>query len=206
MEKIKVDVLREHGKLMQEENKKVTIGDMEIEVRQYLPVLDKAGFAMRVYNAGLSDEDLKEDKHIIDSALVEVFYANELLRKYTNLTLPKDQLEAYDLIMSSGVYDLIVQEINERELIELRQVVTAYLDKKIEQYTQEYNTGRMLQVIMGGLVQAIPSADEMKSIFSSLEQSGGAPLDYSELKEVVEKATKPKAKTIKMDIGADLTK
>lgn len=205
MEKIKVDVLREHGKLMKKENKIVEIGDMKVDVKQYLPVLDKAAFAMRVYNAGLSDEDLKENKHIIDSALVEVFYANELIRRYTNLTLPKDQLEAYDLIISSGIYDLIVKEIDEKELVELRNTVMAYINKKVDQDMQEYNTGRVLQAIIGGLASAIPTADEMKNIFSALSEGQGAPLDYTQLKEVVEKATESPSVDKSVKIGRDIS-
>lgn len=93
--------------------KVVTFNDIEIEVKQYLPINEKLQLISNVINAA-SDENnfsnpIKED----------LFGTLEIIYAYTNLGFTEKQKEdpakLYDDMISSGFADVIIKEIPSEE-------------------------------------------------------------------------------------------
>ena len=91
----------------------VTFNDIEIEVKQYLPINEKLQLISNVINAA-SDENnfsnpIKED----------LFGTLEIIYAYTNLGFTEkqkeDPIKLYDDMISSGFADAIIKEIPSEE-------------------------------------------------------------------------------------------
>ena len=93
--------------------KVVTFNDIEVEVKQYLPINEKLQLISNVINAA-SDENnfsnpIKED----------LFGTLEIIYAYTNLGFTEkqkeDPIKLYDDMISSGFADAIIKEIPSEE-------------------------------------------------------------------------------------------
>lgn len=108
-----------------DEIKTVKIGDIEIEVKQYLPVNDKLALISNVINAS-------HDTNYPNPIKVEVNGSLEMIYAYTNITFTEKQKEdpakLYDILDSSGLIDAIISAIPEEEYDFLIQGI----DKSIE--------------------------------------------------------------------------
>ena len=93
--------------------KVVTFNDIEIEVKQYLPINEKLQLISNVINAAADENNfsnpIKED----------LFGTLEIIYAYTNLGFTEKQKEdpakLYDDMISSGFADAIIKEIQSEE-------------------------------------------------------------------------------------------
>lgn len=102
-----------------EEVKIIAINDVEIEVRQYLPIQEKLALIGKVIE--LAHE---QDYNYANPVKEDVFLALEMVFAYTNLSFTDKQKEdlpkLYDTILSSGILDEILKAIPMKELGYLR--------------------------------------------------------------------------------------
>lgn len=103
------------------EIKTIVWNEQTIEVVQYLPVNDKLELIGRIINN--SAEDLK----FYNVGKIEIFTTLEIVFTYTNLSFTEKQKEdvckLYDLIVSSGLYDVLMDSIPEEEIEWIESVV-----------------------------------------------------------------------------------
>lgn len=96
-----------------EEVKNIKINDIDIEVKQYLPVNDKLDLIARVIN-GAHDQN-----NFPNPIKIEVIGAMEIIMAYTNITFTDKQKEdiakLYDILDSNGIINQIVSAIPEDE-------------------------------------------------------------------------------------------
>ena len=96
-----------------EEVKNIKINDIDIEVKQYLPVNDKLDLIARVIS-GAHDEN-----NFPNPIKIEVIGAIEIIMAYTNITFTDKQKEdiakLYDILDSNGVINEVVSAIPEDE-------------------------------------------------------------------------------------------
>lgn len=96
-----------------EDIKKVIYNDLEIEIKQYLPVNEKLDLISRVLFGSQDENNFKSP------VKVEVVSSLEIIFAYTNLTFTEKQKEdmskLYDLLSSNGVIDLIIESIPKEE-------------------------------------------------------------------------------------------
>ena len=96
-----------------EEVKNIKINDIDIEVKQYLPVNDKLDLIARVIN-GAHDQN-----NFPNPIKIEVIGAIEIIMAYTNITFTDKQKEdiskLYDILDSNGIINQIVSVIPEDE-------------------------------------------------------------------------------------------
>ena len=96
-----------------EEVKNIKINDIDIEVKQYLPVNDKLDLIARVIS-GAHDQN-----NFPNPIKIEVIGAIEIIMAYTNITFTDKQKEdiskLYDILDSNGVINQIVSVIPEDE-------------------------------------------------------------------------------------------
>ena len=85
-----------------EDIKKVTIGEQEIEVKQYLPIQDKLDLISRVINYSIADNDFENPVQI------RAYTDFEILSAYTNISFTEKQQEdfpkTYDLLDGNKVF------------------------------------------------------------------------------------------------------
>ncbi len=93
--------------------KVVKFNDQEIEVRQYLPVDEKLALIGKIIN------NSAEDAKFYNIGKITVFTTVEMVCTYTNISFTEKQKEdvckLYDVIVSSGLYDVIFEAIPEDE-------------------------------------------------------------------------------------------
>jgi hypothetical protein len=84
-----------------------------IEIKQYLSINDKAILASNVLNYALGDGTTR----FINPLQVEVYTIILAIQAYTNINFTDKQKEdpakLYDLIIGSGLWDLIFNELNQ---------------------------------------------------------------------------------------------
>lgn len=94
--------------------KTINFNDIEIEVKQYLPIDEIISLIENIINN--SATELK----FYNPALVHLFYVLEVIYNYTNISFTDKQKEEptklYDTIVSSGLWNAIEEAIPEDEL------------------------------------------------------------------------------------------
>lgn len=99
------------------EVKIVKVNEFEIEVKQYLPVEDKLKLISNVINYSA------DENNFANPVKVDVFGTLEIIYAYTNLSFTEKQKEdpanLYDLLISSGVADELINAIPQMEYREV---------------------------------------------------------------------------------------
>ena len=97
-----------------------------IEVKQYIPVNNKLELIYNVINMSA------DGNNFANPLKVEVYFALEIIEAYTNISFTEKQKEdipkLYDLFVSNGVYDKIVNAIPQDEYFGLRDRLFHTLD------------------------------------------------------------------------------
>ena len=94
--------------------KELEWGEQKIEIKQYLPIEDKLAFIGDVLNAAA------DDNRFYSQGKVDMFFAINIIEKYTNLSITDKQKEnpakLYDEIKISGFYDKVIDLIPKDEI------------------------------------------------------------------------------------------
>ncbi len=110
--------------------------NQNIEVKQYLPINDKASLVAVILNYTLNNGE----NRFPNPLQVEVFTLLQIIEKYTNISFTEKQKEdpakLYDLIVSSGLWDKIFEVLN----IDDYNMVLNYINKSIEAYYNYHNS------------------------------------------------------------------
>lgn len=110
-----------------DEIKKIKVNDVEIEVKQYLPINDKLTLISNVINNAV-DQNLPFKNPI----KMEVFGALEIAYNYTNITFTDKQKEdpckLYDLLEINGINAAVASAIPEEEYNFLINGIEASMD------------------------------------------------------------------------------
>ena len=100
------------------EVKVVKVNELEIEVKQYLPVEDKLKLISNVINYSA------DENNFVNPVKVDVFGTLEIIYAYTNLGFTEKQKEdpanLYDLLIGSGIADELINAIPQ---VEYREVI-----------------------------------------------------------------------------------
>lgn len=144
MSKINVGDLRELAK-NKEDKKIVEMGQFKIEVEQYIPVIDKITLATSAVLSAVDEEGLvlRNNLHVATKVLIT--------KVYSDVKLPKNNMDAYDLIMSSGVYEVIENNIPKEEIEELMAVVANH----VKEAEDEYNRKNTIESILSKAIEDI---------------------------------------------------
>lgn len=116
--------------------KTIEYNNQIIEVKQYLSINDKAAIASNVLNYALGDGTMR----FVNPMQVEVYTVILAIQSYTNITFTEKQKEdivkLYDLIVGSGLWDLIFDIIDKEDYGKL----LIYIDKSIKSFYDYYNS------------------------------------------------------------------
>ena len=107
-----------------------------IEVKQYLPINDKATLVATILNYTLNNGE----NRFPNPLQVEVFTSLQIIEKYTNITFTEKQKEdpakLYDLITSSGLWELIESNLDTKDY----GLLLKYIRESIESYYNYHNS------------------------------------------------------------------
>ena len=170
MSKIKVGELKELNKQVVD-IKEVRIfnnPDSVIEVKQYIPILDKIGFTSGIAKGCINRED---GLFIVNNSSKKIAFSNAIIENYTNLTLPKVEgesgIEAFDLISRSGILDVVLENIPEKELSTLHELLENKITEERDKYNQENRLENIIKKGVDGLLytlENLPSIEEMGNL------------------------------------------
>lgn len=111
-----------------EDIKTITINEIEIDVKQYLPIAEKLNLIANVLNNSADENNFENPVKVDVIGHLEIIYA------YTNLSFTEKQKEdvskLYDLLENNGVIDKIVNAIPEEEynyiIDSIEEVIASY--------------------------------------------------------------------------------
>ena len=160
MAKIKVGELRDIQKEFVKDIDIVNIHGVEIEVVQYLPIDKKIELATAIYKSCVNTDDglLITSETSRDIATVYL-----LTQYYTNLTLPQDVLEGYNLLISTGIYEIIKENIID-EVNRVEELVDNIKMEELIKYEQENTIMYVIKNMLNELISKVPTADEAKKL------------------------------------------
>ncbi len=91
----------------------ISIGDQQIEVKQYLPINDKLVLISNVINQAA------DENNFANPIKLDVFAALEIVFAYTNITFTdkqkEDLIKLYDILESNNVFNTVISAIPEAE-------------------------------------------------------------------------------------------
>jgi hypothetical protein len=89
------------------------INDVEVEVKQYLPIEDKLELITNVLNNAV------DNKGFYNPARIEIFFTLEMISAYANINvtekLREDVFRTYDRLVASGLYEKFKKALPESE-------------------------------------------------------------------------------------------
>ena len=101
-------------KKVNNEVKNIQFNDVEIEVKQYLPIQDKLTIIGNAIN------NAADGNRFVNSAKLDMYTTLEVLYAYADISFTdkqkEDSAKLYDLVISSGLIDEIYKAIPEQEL------------------------------------------------------------------------------------------
>ena len=148
-----------------------------IEVKQYLPINDKATIVATILNYTLNNGE----NRFPNPLQVEVFTLLQIIEKYTNITFTEKQKEdpakLYDWITSSGLGDLISSNLNVADYT----LLLNFIDDTIESYYKYHNS-------VFGIIEAINRDYEQTDLDATkIQEKLADPENMALLKDVLTK-------------------
>ena len=155
--------------------KTITINDIEIEVKQYLPVSEKIDIVTNVLNNSQSENNFANPIH------VEVYSNLEIIYAYTNLNFTDKQKETpdklYDLLEQNGVINAVIEAIPQLEY----ELLIDWIKETIESYYTYRNSA------LGILDQISTDYSNLKYDATEIQKKIADPNNLTLLKDIVTK-------------------
>ena len=150
------EVTQEVKKILGDNVKVVNFHGIDIEVKQYLPMQDKIDLVGTAYVSGV---DIGDDLETVDSCKVNILFKLLLVNAYTNIKF-NNNLRNYDLLLESGLYEVVYDNIPKDELFGLHDM----LFDVVEDGKREIEQRNSIPFIIKGFVNKIVAffSDEKK--------------------------------------------
>lgn len=155
----------------------IHFNDQIIEVKDYLPVNEKASLAAEVLNYTLNNND----NHFANPIQMEVFTVLGIIQRYTNITFTEKQKEdpakLYDLFVGSGLWEKIQDAIPKEEY----HAVIKQVNKSVSTYFEYLNS------IFGILDTINKDYNDMNLEATEIQQKLADPNNMALVREVLTK-------------------
>ena len=154
----------------------VKFNDVDMEVKQYLPIQDKLNLISTVINYAHDGEN-----NFSNPVKVDLFLTLEVLYAYTNINFTDKQKEdfvkLYDLVVSSGLYAAIVEAIPVEEFY----AISNGVDTSIEAIYKYQNS------VLGILDSVSTDYSNLNLDASEIQKQIADPENMALLKSVLDK-------------------
>lgn len=169
MANIKIGELRETLKNNKKEDiKEVDYHGLKLEIKQFITVQEKINLVASAFESAI---DRENGLHLINYNNLDVAYKIFVVQKYTNITLPKDSIQAYDLLCESGLYDFIYNNIPTEEKVRLEVALDNHINAERDKYEQNLKLEKIIKDGINGLltrldkfVESMPTIEEMEKM------------------------------------------
>lgn len=145
------------------EIKTIKFNEIEIEVKQYLPISEKLTLISNVINCS-------HNTNFANPVLIEVYGTLEIIYAYTNINFTdkqkEDSLKLYDMLNSSGLADAIVSAIPQ---IEYETVIDGINDSVEAVYAYENSVMGILDTVKQDYSSLKLDTDEITEKLSNEE-------------------------------------
>lgn len=172
MSKILVNDLKELAK-QTDSTKIIDFKGYPIQIKTYLPITEKIGLVSSIYKSAVDEDDNLQN---ISYNSLSIAYKALVIKAYTDISLPKDTIQAYDLLVQTGLYDEIYQSIPVEERLELESIFDNFIDEKQERYERENKAKeqelRIENVIKDGIDGLLVRLDEFIKKLPEKDQWG----------------------------------
>lgn len=157
-----------------EDVKTITYNEQEIEIKQYLPVEDKATLIDTIVAKSISDNGF------FNPFKLRIMTNFEVIKAYTNITFTEKQstenfFKTYDAIAADFI-DIVFNEIPEDELEEIFDSV-----EEVTQAIVQYNNS-----LMGVLAQVSQNYDNVNFDLDKMAEVLGNPENLTMVKKMIE--------------------
>lgn len=137
----------------------IQFNEFSIDVKQHLSILEKVKLISSIYQSAIDEDDTLQ---IINYNSLNIAYKVLVAKEYSDISLPKDTIQAYDLLIKSNLYNKIYDAIPLEERLELENAFDSYIDEKKERYERENALPNIVKNILSGFIEKLPSLDEAK--------------------------------------------
>lgn len=198
MSKILVNDLKELSK-QTDSVKIIDFRGYPIQIKTYLPIAEKIGLVSSIYKSAIDEDDSLQN---ISYNSLNIAYKVLVTKAYTDVSLPKDTIQAYDLLVQTNLYDEVYQSIPVEERLELENVFDNFVDEKQEMYERENKAKeqelRIENVIKDGIDELLARLDEFIKKLPEKDQWGNIGKDVV---DTVNNLNPSKLKFISQAIG-----
>lgn len=163
MAKIKVGELKQIKKEFCEDIEVCDFHGLELEVKQYLPIAKKIELIMNSYLSATDEEEF-------DDYLLGISFRVFMIESYTNLTLPKDLLDAFDLITQTKTYNFVYKSIPRKEIDEIEELLEKYVSTKEKENERKHTVSYILKQGMESLIGKLPSQEYTEKFIEALSK------------------------------------
>ena len=142
--------------------------DLTLEVKQYLPIQEKIDLVKDVVLRSMVEND---GIQIIHSYMSHISKTTSIIRSYTNIELPEDNFEAYDLLNRLNMYKSALSMIPESELKEIDMMISKFAEDL--RFNQMYSNSveTVIKQALDKLIKMIPDEKKMKKLTKELQKS-----------------------------------
>lgn len=166
MKNIKVGELNALKKSIKEEMQTVEFKGLNINVLRYLPISKKIRLIIESHMSA-------SDDGVFDLYLFEIYFKKALVEMYSNINLPTKIMDAYDLVMETGVYDIVYENIPEREKKSLKDFKDKYLQSEKEKTDRQNSIVYVVKEFLKNIESKLPPLEDIEAFIKSLQESGG---------------------------------
>lgn len=163
MAKIKVGKLRN---LVKDEIEILKHKGLEVEIKRYLPIEKKLELALSVYSSCVDDDNGLKTINGNSKDIALVYY---VAKYYTNINLPSDIFETYDIFMQTGLYAGIEHIIHD-EIIKIEKVINNIVAYEKEKYYQENQLVYVVKQALQELADKLPTVEESENIIKEFKK------------------------------------
>lgn len=168
MAKILVKELKEAIKSNGNTNiKTIQFNGLEINILTYIPIQEKINLVASMFESAI---DRDNGLHILNGNSLDIAFKVLLVEKYTNLTLPKDIIQTYDLLVSSGLYYKIYENIPEREVLDLRIALNNHIEAMRDEYEQKNTVQYIIKDGLNKLIEKTPNETQLKELIANAKE------------------------------------
>lgn len=140
----------------------------EVSITQYLPIAEKIGLVSSVYKSAVAEDGTLS---IINRNALNIAYKILVVKTYSDVNLPKDDISAYDLLTKSRLFDQIYGAIPQEERIELEKVMDDYIREKQERYERENTLPNIVKNLLSGLIEKMPDEEGMAKMITEAKKT-----------------------------------
>lgn len=181
MAKIKATELKKavkELKLIQQDITTVDFNGLIIDVKQYLTITEKITLAKSIYESAV---DTDNGLHIVDRNSLDIAFKIFVTETYTNLTLPQikdedgklktDIIGSYDMLVESGLFQLIYNAIPKNEMWNLEEALENHIQAKQDEYEQKNAIQYIIKDLLSGLIDKIPDEEGIAKMIDEAKKT-----------------------------------